>query len=324
MISRLMLILVILIHTGCDTADHAASVSVESGNLILDSSHGGDGSAWGLPECQACHVLDLIHQQADSIREIAHSHGYTGCTGCHGSNGTTEPRRCTICHNSNDLATSPPLDGVHSHNFSSLATGGLGDEQCLACHQISDMNGEFDANRDLTRLADAQQLYPPYTSVSEFCLRCHNRDHQQPGYEINTEYHDPLIAMEDNYLYVDRHGVNEGSGERTYAGLRSNYSYRTIVECTDCHAMHGTNNSGLVIDNSLKGLSGLDPKLRNAPYSIVNDGGNNAQLCVMCHKMTVELDFGGVDTGNGLAGVHEVGINCLQCHSHGEAVQAGM
>jgi len=321
---RLMLILMILLVAGCDTAEQTATVSLDSGNLMLDVSHGGDGSAWGLAECQGCHVLELIHQQADAIREIVRSHGYPSCTGCHGSNGTDEPRRCTICHNSSDLSASPRLDGIHSHNFTPTATGGLGDEQCLVCHQASDMNGDFDVNLDLTRLADAQLIYPPYTSVSEFCTRCHNRDHQLPGYEINVEYDDPLVAMEDNFLYVDRHGMNEGSGERTYAGLRSNYSYRSIVECTDCHAMHGTDNTGLVIDNSLKGLSRLDPLLRNAPYIVDIDGGNSAQLCVMCHSMTVELDDGGVDTGNGLAGVHEVGVDCLPCHSHGEAVQAGM
>ncbi|MCK4710491.1 MAG: hypothetical protein KAU21_17890 [Gammaproteobacteria bacterium] len=319
-----ILVLIILLLAACDSSEKTPTVSVESGNLILTVSHGGEGSAWGLSECQGCHVLNLIHQQADSIQQIVQAKGYDSCTGCHGSNGTTEPRQCILCHNSNDLPVTPIQTGLHSHNFSADSSVMMQDDECLVCHVASDMNGDFDANRDLTRLADSRQLYTPYISASEFCLRCHNRDYQQAGYEMNVEYADPLIAMEDNYLYVDKHGYKHGTGERSYAGLREGYQYASRIECTDCHAMHGTDNRGLIIDSSIKGLSKLDPVIRNVPYRIDNVSGNNAQLCVMCHQMNVSLDDAELDSGNGLTGLHEIAGDCQLCHSHGEAVQAGM
>jgi cytochrome c553 len=186
------------------------------------------------------------------------------------------------------------------------------------------MDGVFEVNRDLTRLSDAHGLNTEYQSVSEFCLRCHNRDHQQTSFPIDAEYENPLIAIEDAYLYIDQHGETDGSGTRTYAGLRDGYHYASQVECTDCHAMHGTGNRALIVDRSLKGLSELDATLRNADYAISIDSGNTAQLCVMCHAMNVLIDAGDQDTGNGLAGVHEISGNCSRCHSHGEAVQAGL
>ncbi len=313
-----------LLLTACGGSDKAATVSLADGNLLLTGSHGGSGAAWGLSECQGCHALSVIHQRADLIRLIVQSKGYDSCTGCHGSNGTDKPRQCTLCHNNHDLPSKPDLTAALRHSFTPDSTSELQDEQCLVCHLGSDMNGSFEANRDLTLLTDSRQLYPSYTSTSEFCLRCHNRDHQQPGFEIVTDYDDPLVAMEDYYLYVDKHGETPGSGVRTFSGLRDNYSYSSQLECTDCHAMHGTENQGLIIDSSDKGLSQMDPGIRNQPHSIETVSGNTAQLCVMCHQMEVILDSGDLDTGNGLSGVHEISGNCLTCHSHGEAVQAGM
>ncbi len=317
------LILLFLL-SACNSSEKVASVSSNSGNLLLTKSHGGDGSAWGLSDCQGCHGLNLIHQQARSIKSIVQDKGYESCTGCHGSNGSSQSRLCLLCHNDKDLPVSPDQTGLHNHNFESESDLAMQDEQCLTCHLASDMNGEFDPNRDLTRLADSRQLYTPYTSSSEFCLRCHNRDHQQSGFEMDVEYADPLIAMEDNYLYVDKHGEKKGTGERSYAGLREGYHYASRVECTECHAMHGTDNRGLIIDRSEKGLSQLDPELRNMPFSINNVESNNAELCVMCHQMNVSLDSAELDVGNGLTGLHEIAGNCQLCHSHGEAVQAGM
>ncbi|MBT3205874.1 MAG: hypothetical protein HOM14_07150 [Gammaproteobacteria bacterium] len=319
----LFLVLSVLL-TACNNSDKVETVSSESGNLILTESHGGEGSAWGLAECDGCHVLNSIHQQADSIRSIVQSKGYDSCTGCHGSNGSSEPRKCLVCHNSTDLAEMPIAEGKHSHTFDSESTEALKDEQCVECHLASDMNGDFDPNRDLTRLKDSRQLYTSYTSSSDFCLRCHNRDHQQTGFEMDVDYENPLIAMADNYKYVDKHGEKAGTGERSYAGLREGYRYDSFVECTDCHVMHGTDNTGLIIDDSKKGLSKLDPEIRIKPYSIDNASGNNAELCVMCHQMDVLLDEAELDVGNGLSGLHEIAGNCQLCHSHGEAVQAGM
>ncbi len=302
-------------------------VSQSAGNLMLDASHGGDGYAWGLADCSTCHALQVIHGRVDLIRDIVRRKGYSTCTGCHGRNGSSEsePRRCNICHNGADLPQTPLLTGQHAHGFVSARAGSLDDGQCIVCHLASDMDGRFELDQDLTRFPDAAENYSNYENKSEFCLRCHNRDHQQPGFEITgREYDDPLIAVEDAFRFIDKHGQMEGSGTRTYAGLRSGYAYRSVVDCTDCHTMHGTDNDKLIIDNSLKGVTQLDQQVRSRPYSIITPGGNYSQLCVLCHQMAVILDAGDEDTGNGLSGVHEVNSDCRLCHTHGEAVQAGM
>ena len=328
---RIILFALLLQLGGCgvDSGGDSGGGTVAQGvNLILDATHGDGGAAWGLPDCSACHLVEQIHAGASATtRSMTIDKGYATCTGCHGSNGSGEPRRCLLCHNGTDMPASPHLDGTQSHNFSADALGGMADADCLICHVASDMDGAFELERDLTPIADAMQLYPPYNSEADFCTRCHNRDHQQPGFEMVTDYDDPLIAIEDSYRYVDQHGEVDGTGARTYAGLRSDYIYPSEVKCSDCHAMHGTNNSGLIIDNSAKGASRLDlslPELAAHPFSVVATGGEYSQLCVLCHQMAVILDDGAVDTGNGLAGVHEVGSDCSTCHSHGEAVQAGL
>ena len=318
-------LLLSLLLAGCE-ADNGDTtvVSLESGNLILSDSHGGGGSAWGLTDCAACHPLALIHRRAERIRELVRDKGYDSCSACHGSNGTSLRRRCGLCHNGADLPARPPGDGGNGHDFVKGTREPLRDAQCLVCHVAADMDGRFEINRDLTRFADAAGQPTPYAGVGDFCLRCHNRDHQQAGFEIAGSSHDdPLIAIGDAYRYIDRHGLMDGGG-RIYTGLRAAYGYATRVECTDCHAMHGTRNAGLIIDRSDKGARRLDAGGRDKPYMVTVQDGDYSQLCVLCHRMQMLLDQGAEDTGNGLSGVHSVGVDCRDCHRHGEAVQAGM
>ena len=327
----LLLSLLLLQLSGCGVdGDDSSHFSVVQGvNLLLDSSHGDGGAAWGLADCSGCHLVEQIHGGAGAtIQSMTIDKGYASCTGCHGGNGSDEPRRCLVCHNDTDMPASPHLDGAQSHNFSSDALGGMDDGDCLVCHVASDMDGSFELERDLTPIADAMQLYSPYNSEADFCTRCHNRDHQQPGFEMVTDYSDPLIAIEDSYRYVDQHGETDGTGARTFAGLRSDYSYPSEVKCSDCHAMHGTRNSGLIIDSSAKGASRLDltlPELSAHPFSVVTSGGDASQLCVLCHQMSLITAGGDTDVGNGLSGVHtNEGYDCSVCHSHGEATQTGL
>jgi cytochrome c553 len=295
---------------------------------LLNESHGDNGLAWGLEVCSACHALTVIHQGASQIvRKMVREKGFDSCSGCHGSNGTSAPRQCLICHNDTDLPGAPYLDGSHSHNFFHPQDAGLKDSDCLVCHLASDMNGSFDLNLDLTILPDTSGLSSAYLTQADFCLRCHNRDHQQPGYEMQgDDYTDPLIALEDDYRYIDYHGRRDGSGEGTYHGLRSGYRYPQLLECSDCHALHGTSNQKLIIDNSVKGASMLDGEqfLLNTFPIAVTEQGDYSQLCVVCHQMTATVDEGDLDTGNGLSGVHLVGQDCRPCHTHGEASQVGL
>ncbi len=316
------LLVVLLLLTGCQAE---RSGVILGGDLILDRSHGGAGSAWGLAECAGCHPLAVIHEAARGIAPLVRRHGYATCTGCHGDNGSNRPRRCTICHNASDLPRTPLSTGRHAHGFIADTGEPLRDGQCLVCHQAADMDGRFEPEQDLTPLPDATGHATRYRSIADFCLRCHNRNHQQPGFAMDGErFDDPLIAVEDAWRYIDKHGLSSGTGEGTYAGLRAGYRYRSVVECTDCHAMHGTDNGKLIIDSSLKGVTRLDPALRERPYRIDTAHGDYSQLCVMCHAMELLLDAGGEDTGNGLSGVHKRGGDCRPCHTHGEAVQAGL
>ncbi len=321
-------LMIITLLSACGVNDgQSGTVSVESGNLILTASHGGNGAAWRLPDCAACHAMTEIHEKVENIRRIVRKKGYTTCSGCHGRNGSneSEPRRCVICHNNNDLPHTPWLQGKHAHTFTAGETTLLNDDQCVDCHVASDMNGLFELNRDLTGYTDNTQTVSGYNSISEFCLRCHNRDHQQTGFEIiGGDFNDPLIAVEDAFYFIDQHGIADGTGLRIYAGLRPGYEYRTVVACTDCHAMHGTDNTRLIIDNSLKGVTRLDKAIRETAHRVTIKNGDYSQLCVLCHQMKVILDDGDLETGNGLSGVHEVGSDCRTCHTHGEAVQAGL
>jgi len=295
-----------------------------SAALVLDPSHGG-GAAWELDRCAACHPLRFIHLGDPGVYAIVGQEGYATCYSCHGTNGGEEkPPVCVDCHNSGALPGAPALDGTHSHNFNDTESG-LGDDACVACHAASDMDGRFTPEIDLTKLPDANGKLTPSHSITEFCLRCHNRGHQVPGYEIKAESrYDPLVAMEDNYRFIDYHGLRHGSGKRFYYGLRKGYRYAAWVECTDCHAMHGTNNPSLLIDRSGKGVARLEAQFRDKDWPVDISEGNYAQLCVLCHQMKSPVDAAGNDTGNGLAGIHRVTGDCRPCHSHGQAIQAGL
>jgi hypothetical protein len=325
---RLPIMLICLLLVACGSDEKRGVTSEHPGGLLLDQRHGDDGLAWGLVQCDACHALSVIHAETTPvIREMVRDKGYPTCTGCHGSNGTNATRECRICHNETDLPGAPYLDGHLAHAFVDNTAGSLTDQACLICHTYSDMNGQWDLNQDLSPLPDRYGQLSAYLSEADFCLRCHNRDHQQPGFEMaELAYDDPRIALEDDYHHTDYHGWRDGSGERTYHGLRDGYRYPQLVACSDCHALHGTGNEKLIIDRSDKGARQLlGETFRLNTYTVeVDEEGNYAQLCVLCHQMSALVDEGALDSGNGLSGVHSVGEDCRPCHTHGEASQAGL
>lgn len=323
-----LLLMIYLMLNGCGTEDSDQMPTALPGGLLLTETHGDNGLAWGIQACDGCHAMSVIHKGASNeISALVRDKGFETCTGCHGSNGTSAKRQCLVCHNDTDLPGAPYLDGGHSHGFSQLQDYPLGDGDCLVCHDYSDMNGAFDPNLDLTPFPEVSGNASAYQSQADFCLRCHNRDHQQPGYEIEGEaYEDPLIALEDDYRYIDYHGWRDGSGEGTYHGLRAAYRYPQRVECGDCHAVHGTSNEKLIIDSSLKGASMLSAeRFAGNEFRVgVDQQGDYSQLCVLCHEMESLVEEGHLDAGNGLRGVHLVGQDCRPCHTHGEASQAGL
>ncbi|MFK5986697.1 MAG: cytochrome c3 family protein [Pseudomonadota bacterium] len=300
-----------------------------SANLILQPSHGGDGSAWAKKQCDSCHLVNLIHSNtAENLRNLVREKSYASCAGCHGNNGTNTSRQCTLCHNDTDLAYASGQQGEKSHNFipaNQQQNSALKDQDCLSCHISSDMNGQFDLNIDLSVFSNQQNVNSKYQKSSDFCLACHNRDFQQAGFEITGKnYRDPLIAMQDNYSFIDKHGVPKGSGLRTFSGLRAAYSYPAEVTCTDCHAMHATHNGSLIIANASHGASRLSTSIKQQNIDINTNNGQLAQLCVICHAMENQQDEAQIDTGNGLSGVHQARGDCLDCHRHGMAVQTGL
>ncbi len=326
----LPILLLCLLATGCGGSDDggpADPLAAPAGRLILTPDHGDQGIAWGRSDCDTCHALTALHAEAgNTLRELVREKGMASCAGCHGPNGTDAPRRCLLCHNPADLPDRPRGGGPHAHRFAAGETGELEDGHCVVCHQSSDMDGRYEIDVDLTRFPDAAGTWAPYAVGAEFCLRCHNRDHQQPGFEITGRaWDDPLIALEEDYHLLDYHGWRDGSTEGTFTGLRPGYRYAELVECADCHAMHGTANPKLIIDDSRKGAWRLEPEFRALGWPVtVGEGGDYDQLCVLCHAMEREMEAGGVETGNGLAGVHRVGEDCRPCHTHGEATQAGL
>lgn len=303
---------------------HAKTVS-QNGSLTLTSSHGG-GSAWGKSNCNACHVAAALHKSVPNIKRLVDKkRSLLTCSGCHGTNGVKNgQKQCLICHNPSDMPSNPLRSGVHRHDFDASKDLPTTNKQCVVCHEASNMNGQFEPTRDLTHFDGAT-----YSNTNEFCLVCHNRTHQQAKFPIiHAGKRDQSIAAQEDYLKIDKHGVSEGEGTGLYNGLRGGYAYKTIVDCVDCHAMHGTTNAGLIIDNSRKGVFLLDAPVRDRAYrvNLLENTTNYSQLCVLCHAMHVSTQGEGErDTGNGLHGVHfNNGSDCVTCHNHGERVQKGL
>jgi hypothetical protein len=300
-------------------------VSVEQGTLLLTETHGFGGVGWGKVECESCHAMNRIHLKAQpNIKKIVEEVGFNSCMGCHGQNGTNGVRECAICHNEQKLPASPSLQGIEKHDFKVANTLPLDDQSCVICHYSSDMDGKLEADIDLSHFSPDGVANKDEV---DFCLKCHNKTHQQPGHEMSPRFpNDPLVAIEEQYSNIEKHGFVEGTKEGIYTGLRSGgaYEYGKVVRCTDCHAMHGTHNPKLIIDRTNTGTSLLDPAIRELPVLINVSDGDYTQLCVTCHKMDKTVDEGGKDAGNGLAGVHAVGVNCSRCHAHTLVPQEGL
>lgn len=304
----------------------------QNGNLLLTPSHG-FGTAWGKANCQSCHALGRLHQSVPKTKALVDKKKFATCTACHGDNGAkkTEPQ-CLICHNPQDMPTNPHRTGKIRHDFDSSKDLPTTSRQCVVCHAASNMNGKFELEIDLTPFSQnpkkPNEPIEPYQDKNEFCLRCHNRNHQQKNYPIiHAGRKDQAIAAAEDYRLIDKHGIPEGLGDGIYNGLREGYEYKTIVDCVDCHTMHGTTNKGLIIDDSRKGAFLLDSNIRNKPYSVklLENNTNYSQLCVLCHDMKEISGEGERDTGNGLSGVHfDDGSDCVTCHNHGEHVQKGL
>lgn len=330
--ARNWLFVLFVLAAGCGGPgpDATGSGAAAARGLVVGPDHGGAGAGWGLSACELCHPLSTLHVDVRAaLRLIVEEKGYATCMGCHGDNGTGGPRRCVICHNDADMKGRPHQlgegAGGYGHNFASGSAqiGPLSDRHCIVCHDSADMDGTFELSTDLT-------FYPaagggPYRHEADFCLRCHNRVEQPQGFGLQgTARNDPLVAMADNYTRIDRHGFVDGTGTGIYRGLRSGYSYRSVLPCSDCHNVHGSLNRAFIIDDSRSGARGLDAGFRAAAYRVDTRGGDLSTLCVLCHSMETVVDAGGTAASNGLAGVHEVGADCRLCHSHGEAAGGGM
>lgn len=311
----------------------AGVVSQAGGNLLLDRSHGG-GEAWGKSKCSSCHALRVTHNKVPKIKAVVDKRGFTTCTGCHGSNGTRASRQCLTCHNSQDMPFKPLRGGRHRHDFNLAKDLRTSSKQCVVCHDNSDMDGKFEVDKDLAMLDDPIVGQQAYRNISEFCLRCHNADHQQKAWPIkHATSRSQALRGADHYRKIDAHGVKAGDGNGWYSGLRTGtYAYQSIVDCTDCHTMHGTKNPNLIIEDIRQGAFKLDKSIHDLALKIQIDGvtpqidkGDYRDLCVTCHRMTRISDGGDQPAPNGLTGVHtDQGTDCVSCHSHGESAQKGL
>jgi hypothetical protein len=344
----------------------AGCVSRAKNNLLLCQSHGGDGSAWGMANCSMCHSMQTIHRgaAAQNIRGIVLKKGKASCMGCHGDNGTGRVRPCSVCHNKVDLPTKPIRAGKRAHDFTVAKVRPLKEGNCRTCHLNSDMDGQFEPKVDLTPLRNAQGKRARPATIGQFCIACHNRTHQLKGYRMHVRedrgLSDPLVAMEENFFAcnpggtaIDWHGCRPGERDVRYSGLRQPTSYHYAdenpaqpdqpIECTDCHAMHGSHNAKLIIPSARAGVTGMSAEFRKDPaHRVTVTGKNYAQLCVLCHQMPIDpahkLEQEACDTGNGLSGVHNAGLeasaacgsgtvqgtaDCEECHQHGGALTIG-
>jgi hypothetical protein len=132
---------------------------------------------------------------------------------------------------------------------------------------------------------------PDYVTL---CLECH----QDPQY--STRLSRNLLAIDwSDGTTTDLHGKNGEPGKAESYGVklnpyRSEYGYKVLM-CTDCHDPHGSPNEFL-LRTSVNGKDDLS----------VEGPGEWFDWCSSCHYF---------------AGWHNSGLNCPDCHGHGQTTQ---
>ncbi|WP_022850473.1 cytochrome c3 family protein [Limisalsivibrio acetivorans] len=326
-ITYILVITAAVIITACgggsgDSGSPLSESRTTAPQLNEPAAHGG-GIGWESDNCMLCHPagdLKDIHEYSrtlgDSFTEID---GYdTGvCFYCHGSNGvegiTAGTYRCTHCHTDSKLTRSADLfDGHMFHDVN--GDDEYNNEDCLVCHDFSDMDGRIEMDIDFTQSGSKA------SSTTEFCLNCHDGNGNFGVIPPSPEHGDDNIyntyigtgeTEEEKRYTADAHGFGISSGAG-FGELRGTYSADMEIPCTACHEVHTSPNSHILSEN------GSNAELTDDTASVADISvyeNNYTELCSVCH-----FTEGGAETGNGLVEVVHDGpysSNCSDCHYHG-------
>jgi len=306
------------------------SGSFDPPQLTDPTKHGG-GLGWENEDCFNCHPiteLSDIHSYnpdlADSFSEISENDPGV-CLYCHGNNGlddvTAEDYQCELCHKNEEIVSSAVMFyGSHEHDINS--DGLLSNDDCIICHEISDMNGAIDLS------VDFRQSTTEYTNVTDFCLTCHDFNGAfgviPPTLQFDNDTNNILntyLGMgstdSEQKLTADVHGVADGV-PMSFGIFRGDYDYNMQIPCLSCHEVHTSENNYLIAeDGSNAELADEDAK--SAEVMVLDN--DFSELCVLCHT-----NEDGSVTGNGLREVvHDspYSSNCTECHYHGAGYDNG-
>jgi len=148
------------------------------------------------------------------------------CSLCHAeepepAKETINPEACSSCHKRNDAKGRLQIlgPGGEFDNGSVHISGKIGDEHCMACHDLSRHR------QGKVSLIDARsgRKGPWERPETGFCLSCHGND---PPEGVSFP-------------------VSKGSGYNK-SGFRETSPAKEGKDCTHCHAVHGSSNPSLL------------------------------------------------------------------------------
>jgi len=292
--------------------------------LVEPTSHG-DGTGWKNDQCFLCHPISSLKDIHSYNKKLGESFEKVGenntgvCFYCHGNNGldvNTIDYECTLCHeNSNIVNSADQFVGIYKHDLT--RNGVLGNDDCVICHEISDMNGKIEVGVDF-RQSDLND----YKDITDFCLNCHNSygafgvkpselKYDKDFKDIYSTYMGVGSTEEEKKRTADVHGFKDGV-PMSFGVFRGEYDYNMEVPCISCHDVHTSDNPYLITQSGAKAeLS--DKAGKNAEVKVV--GNNFSELCAVCHTNPA-----GNTLPNGLQEVVHTSpysSNCVECHYHG-------
>lgn len=207
-------------------------------------------------ECSACHKLDRSADASVAVAERAN-----GCGGCHGANGTAgwgapsfhdgDMARCTTCHSFHESDRVRITTGtmVSEMDLGSLRRGAAARDlaQCTPCHRSGGPSPTLlhPGHQAAALWYHANVATVGTQSISESCLRCHDRDQALPE-ELPAGFDPPRPSRAASHV----HGVPVASRARGGYGTEppTDPRLRLVqgrVECTTCHDLYNTSNDML-------------------------------------------------------------------------------
>ena len=236
-----------------------------------------DGIAPNNGICQVCHT-STSHHRFDGSGSLHHEGA--DCTTCH-SHGRgfipVDGGSCIGCH-STPLGSRAKIVNADGSGGHHLANATMSDSDCVTCHDASrHRQGIVRLWSSPGSTAAAFDVTGDQSQLTSFCAACH-----------------------DSATHPAIH--------------QTNASWKPA--CTECHAVHDTDNSNLrlvrasVLNKTLNLNLPVTFGARTGPGSFSDGFGANNGICQVCHTVTSHHRYDGSGSS------HNEGADCTLCHSH--------